>query len=413
MLRRSYALRTILCAVISGWLGGCAIVDNALSPRTYSINEGADAVLNNTILLNILRASSSEPLNFVAIAKYTGAGQLGLNAQAGQFIYAAQAIHPASQYGPNTISGQVNGSFDLNVLETKDFYTGLLRGMDASQTGVWFSQGLTRELVFYVLIASIRTTAPDGAVYEYRNDPADDDWHRRSSNEEPEHNSQVCIPKADDLTKRTQFDYLEMWYGLHENDCRFQKFRFLVDLAVKYGLRTETVTIPNPKWTKASTTEPKTLSKFATCYDPALFREFVHKKLVPGLKVCGNSKSVEAKQFSIRGPGTLTGVELVVRSPFAIFQYLGRILATDSQQQVVLKGRERTGNESANPQVLTVVSGFGPSCFAEAWYHGASYCVPMEGTENTKQIFTLLRAVLATNIAATDLNATPTIRVTP
>jgi hypothetical protein len=37
----------------------------------------------------------------------------------------------------------------------------------------------------------------------------------------------------------------------------------------------------------------------------------------------------------------------------------------------------------------------------------------MEGTENTKQIFTLLRAVLATNIAATDLNATQTIRVTP
>jgi hypothetical protein len=411
MLCQSYVLRKILFVVILVWSGGCAIVDDALSPRTYSINEGADAVLNNTILLNILRASGSEPLNFVAIAKYTGAGQLGLNSQAGQFIYAVQAIHPASQFGPNTISGQVNGSFDLNVLETKDFYTGLLRGMDASQTGVWFSQGLTRELVFYVLVASIRTTTPDGSVYEYRNDPADDDWH--SPKDEPQHNSQMCIPKTDGLTKATQFDYLEMWYGLHENDCRFQKFRFLIDLAVKYGLRTETVTIPNPKWTKDSTTEPKMLSKSVTCYDPALFREFAHRKSIPGLKVCGNPKSVEAKQFSIRGPGYLNGVELVIRSPFAIFQYLGRIVATDSQQLVALKGREREGIDASKRQVLTIVAGFGPSCFAEAWYHGASYCVPMEGSENTKQIFTLLRSVLATNIAATDLNATPTIRVTP
>jgi len=407
-------LRMILLVVISVWLAGCAIVDDALSPRTYSINEGADSLLNNTILLNILRASGSEPLNFVAIAKYTAAGQLGLNAQAGQFTYAVQAIHPGSQYGPNNISGQVSNSFDLNVLETKDFYTGLLHSMDASQTGAWFSQGLTRELVFYVLMASIRTTAVDGSVYEYRNDPADDDWHQYSLQEKPQHESPMCIPELDSRAPHTtQFDYLDIWYGLHADDCRFQKFRFLVDLAVKYGLRTETVTTPNPKWNKDSTTEPKTLSKTATCYDPALFREYVHRSSVPGLKICGNAKAVEAKLFSIRGPGTLKGVELVIRSPFAIFQYLGRILATDSQQRVTLKGRDAPGIASNNPQVLTIVSGSGTGCFAEAWYHGANYCVPMEGSENTKQIFTLLRSVLATNIAASDLNASPTIRVTP
>lgn len=394
-----------------GALGGCAFVDDALSPRTFSVNEGADAVLNNTILLNILRASGSEPLNFIAIAKYTGSGQLGVTSQAGQFVYAAGVTHPGSQFGPSNINGQITGSFDLNVLETKDFYTGLLRGMDAGQTGVWFSQGLTRELVFYVLIASIRTTTPDGAVYEYRNDPADDDWHQSPDSVEP--NSLSCIPQTDGRSRATQFGELDMWYGLHSNDCRFQKFRFLVDLAVKYGLRTESVSIPNPKWTKDSTSEPKTLSKSATCYDPALFHEFTHKKSIPGLKICGNTKSVEAKQFSIRGPGTLTGVELVMRSPFAIFQYLGRIVATESQERVRLKGRERERADPQGHQVLNIISGLGPSCFAQAWYHGASYCVPMEGSENTKQIFTLLRSVLATNISSTDLNATPTIRVTP
>jgi hypothetical protein len=170
--------------------------------------------------------------------------------------------------------------------------------------------------------------------------------------------------------------------------------------------------MPNPKWTKDGS-EPKTISKSVTCYDPALFHEFTHKKSIPGLKICGNPKSTGAKQFSIRGPGTLTAVDLVMRSPFAIFQYLGRIVATETQERVVLKGREREGIDSRNRRVLNIVSSTGPACFAQAWYHGASYCVPMEGSENTKQIFTLLRSVLATNISPADLNATPTIRVTP
>jgi hypothetical protein len=411
MSRKLSSLRAMAALAVLTLVAGCGLVDNALSPRTYSVNEGADAVLNNTILLNILRASQSEPLNFVAIAKYTGSGQLGLTSQAGQFTYVANVTHPGSQFGPNNINGQISGSFDLNVLETKDFYTGLLRGMDATQTNTWFSQGLSRELVFYVLIASIRTTGMDGAVYEYRNDPEDNDWH--TSQSEVEHNSAMCLPANTGRGRSTQYSDIAIWYGLHENDCRFEKFRFLIDLAVKYGLRTETVAVPNPKWTKDSTTEPKTISKVVTCYDPAWFREYAHKKFIPGLRVCGSPSSVEAAHFSIMGPGNLKGVALQMRSPFAIFQYLGRIVASESQYRVALKGRERGNDDAGRAQVLTIISGSGASCFAEAWYHGASYCVPMEGAENTKQIFTLLRAVLATNISAADLNATPTIRVTP
>ncbi len=73
----------------------------------------------------------------------------------------------------------------------------------------------------------------------------------------------------------------------------------------------------------------------------------------------------------------------------------------------------RAAVQPENPQLLNVVEGLDLNCFADAWYRGAHYCVPNEGSENTKRIFTLLRAVLALNLAATDLNPTPTIRVTP
>jgi hypothetical protein len=404
----SASINVVLCGSI---LGGCALIEGALSPRTYSVNEGADSVLNNTILLNILRAANSEPLNFVAISKYTAAGQLGLNSQVDQVTYAAKSIHPASQFGPHSISGQASGSFDLNVLETKDFYTGLLRGLDPSQAEVWFHQGLPHELVYYVLLDSIRTTH-DGSVYEYKNDPADSTWHVPSG--QIEFQSDNCVPVLTGRGRQTNYDLPGvMWYGLHSDDCRFEKFRYLTDLAVKYGLRFESISVPNPNWTKDSKTEPRAISKLATCYDPAIFREYSHSKQVPG-NICGRNGFGAAKRFSIGGPGELSDIRLAIRSPFAIFQYLGRLIATDSTQRVRLLQREDVlAGKTTEAQVLNVVSGVGEACFAEAWYRGAEYCVPEAGSENTKRIFTLLRAVLATNISAADLNSSPTIRVTP
>jgi hypothetical protein len=409
-LRQAANVAVAIC--LSVLSTGCGLLEHSLSPRTYDVNESADAVLNDSILLNIIRASYYEPLNFVAIAKYTAGGQLTSNMQ-GTALYAASVSHPQVTYGPLTGGVQASNSFDLNVLETKDFYNGLLKNLSATDMDFWFKQGLPRELVFYAILESIRVTRPGGTVYEYRNDPSDDKWTDEVTGA-VEFNSPRCIPQLTGNGFQTNYDTnRELWSGVHARDCRFEKFRYLVSLSVKYGLRIESYTVPNPKWTKDSTTEPKTLTKSRTCYDPAIVRLFGGSvTAVPSL--CGSTIKRKPIPFDLGGPGVLTAIDLTPRSAFAIFEYLGRVLASQSMDRVRLSGREAVEfGRIEDPRVLNVVTGETLGCFADAWYRGVHYCVPNEGSENTKRIFTLLRAVLATNLAATDLNATPTVRVTP
>ena len=70
-------LQLKLLAALCALLAGC--VDSTLAPRASEINLGTQNVRESAILTNIVRASRSEPLNFVALSKYTGSGSLSLN----------------------------------------------------------------------------------------------------------------------------------------------------------------------------------------------------------------------------------------------------------------------------------------------------------------------------------------------
>jgi hypothetical protein len=185
---------------------------------------------------------------------------------------------------------------------------------------------------------------------------------------------------------------------------------------VRYGLRQEARYKDNPKWTESSKTEPKKIVVPRLCYDAATAWETIKAQgrgVLPVFAICGSGKDspLSARPFDLTGPRHVSDMVLVSRSPFAIFQYLGRILASNSMDRVLLHPHLRDLN-LGDPHVLNIQAG-GLGCFAHAWYRGVDYCVPNDGSENTKRIFTLLRALLATNISAADLNATQTVRVTP
>jgi hypothetical protein len=128
--------------------------------------------------------------------------------------------------------------------------------------------------------------------------------------------------------------------------------------------------------------------------------------------ICGRNKlSTTGDSINLEGVGMFKP-SFVMRSPFGIFQYLGQLLTSGSMEDLTLRSRQHDVPTLTDDHLLTVVSGIGPGCFALAWYHSAFYCVPDEA-ENTKLIFTMLRAFLAANISASLLNGTATIRVTP
>src|ERR1700754_1538855 len=141
-------LLTALCAL----LAGC--VDSTLAPRASEINLGTQNVRKSPTLTNIARASRSEPLNFVALSKYTGTGSLALNEA---LIKNTSAIKPAStsvlsQIFTSSVNASQSNSFDVGTLENKDFYGGFMSPLDLESLNLLLNAGLNKELVLHSVI---------------------------------------------------------------------------------------------------------------------------------------------------------------------------------------------------------------------------------------------------------------------
>jgi hypothetical protein len=60
-------------------------------------------------------------------------------------------------------------------------------------------------------------------------------------------------------------------------------------------------------------------------------------------------------------------------------------------------------------RLLNVVINQSTECFAETRFFDGGYCVPEQGSANTKRIFGLLAQLLALQTSAADLAITPTV----
>jgi hypothetical protein len=117
--------------------------------------------------------------------------------------------------------------------------------------------------------------------------------------------------------------------------------------------------------------------------------------------------------FTARNGERVT-LQVLPRSAFAIFQFLGRIVAAGDRGQIELTSPEAIDQPPlADPYLFTVVPGDGSGCFVATVYEGQSYCVPREGAENTKRILGLLIQIIALNTALSEIPVAPTVRVVP
>jgi hypothetical protein len=185
-------LRRVVAALclwaIASLLSACAFVDT-VDPRYDSINRSTAKARNESILLNIVRASHDAPLNFVAFSKVSGQTIVTANAGLPQFNLgpffpvfgfgnSTNLLSPpnpqrAFTLSNNTLGGSTNANnnFDISVLETKDFYNGLLRPVDLPELNYFIRQGYPRELLFWLFTESVRVTTPGQPTVEFLNDP--------------------------------------------------------------------------------------------------------------------------------------------------------------------------------------------------------------------------------------------------
>jgi hypothetical protein len=387
-------------AASAALVAGCAYNDH-FDNRVDRFDIASEQARDQMILTNIVRASKAEPLAFLQIGKVTGvnssSNQMGLPslilgpglpsllksglpaptygaAHAGaQFVFGANP--GASGFAANSLTTSGSTTFDVNPSETKDFYRGLLLSVEPQTLAFFSQQGIAPELLFYLFTEKV-VEEKGGVVTQYVNDPFD--------------------PK-------------------------FPAFQHYVELAMTYSLTAE----PEPGGAKAKPAKKGAADKSGagTSGDNAQAPDwrlcFDRSSWGPGVKfadnhpMCGShEKLANPRVVTFRDrEGRLVKMQVFPRSTFAIFQYLGRIVAAGETGDIKLRTEEAIGHGPLQDDRLFVLNRSGPgSCFVAVDYGGGGYCVPDDAI-NTKRILGLLAQLLALNTSVRDISLTPEVRL--
>jgi hypothetical protein len=414
----------ILASCVAGLLTQCAMVDT-IHGRFDNINRSSAQARNQAILLNLVRSSRNIPLNFVAVSRISGSTQTQLGGGLPSMLVGPYPIATGAPFATNaagtllnvvepaltrdvglnstTLNASTNAanSFDLTVLDSKQFYQALLSPIDLVTLDGFIRQGFSHELLYRLFIDSIRRTA-SGRTVEYRNDPK--------------------APCETDGGQR-------------------QCFKDVIDGAVASGLTVETLTVSDTGAATAKSTRgsdarggTRESGDFSTivyarmCFDPVLARglrsentdlrsPFLHEA---GQPRCGTwsadvkagkrrSAQTETLNFDIKDSPPIH-VQVFLRSTFGVYRFLGRILAAEATEDARLREDTNLGEDT---RLFAITDGSDGPCFVSISLEGKFYCVPQNGAESTKRIFSLLTQLLALKTQAGDLNATPVVRVTP
>jgi hypothetical protein len=379
--------RAFVVASATIQLGGCAYNDH-FDNRVARYDVAAEQARDQMILTNIVRASHAEPMSFIQLGQLSGSNTstavVGLPALLlGPFspTAATAAIQKETIFGASAAGGQgfvgnqasTQGStnFQATPAETKDFYRGLLTQVEPYTVQFFVEQGVSRELLFYLFTGEVIENGR-----EVRNDP------------------------------------------LNPN---YDEFKRIVKLAMDYGLTTE----PIPHAEKRAKAAPAKGQSGAPaggasagasqtentqlCFDRSRMAPTVSPSLVS--PICGAPQvSPDPRTVLYRG----IHVTVIPRSVFGIFQFLGRTLAAGERGRIKLDSPEAVDLGPFRDEYLfDVEQAPSGSCFLTVDYEGATYCVPLQGANNTKRILSMLTQLLALNTSIQDIPITPIVQALP
>src|ERR1700722_9644570 len=319
-------------ALLAGTLSACAAVDSTVAPRYDTVSRSIAQARNESILLNIVRASHDYPLSFSTISQVipqmTNTTTVGMpsflegpnpqciNTNGGAVGAAgiARCLTPPGTPGRDIIFGNTNNltdaiavqtQFNLSTQETKDFYNALLRPVDLYILDFFIRQGYSRELLFWLFMDSVEVTIANRGTLGFQFNPPYD-------------------------------------YGCPQQDPRKRCFREWTELATVTGLSVDQHTEKGENGKIAS------YSRF--CFDDVLGRrgqaamehaspgrlQYIMAKYVdPGTlqalsPKCGSpwpkETNTEATTDTLKFRVGPLQFEILPRSAYAIYQFLGKLL---------------------------------------------------------------------------------------
>jgi hypothetical protein len=258
--------RVVICLFAAALLAACTeVVDSAVESRYAQYNYSTDWAKNEAILLNIVRASEYQPLNFMSFQPYQGTASVSASVASPGFIIGPQRSASQKQYtfSNSTLNGTASGSGTISVtmLDTQGFYAAVLTPVEFSDLNAFQRQGYPRELLFRLFADYVSLKPATGDALKsliVYNDPSPD---------------KSCFPVDADLIRR--------FYPQPTEYQRQVCFNDLVVFALLSGLSSEVRTVANPAASSAksntaagtspgSDTTPKTITEGRICFDTAL-----------------------------------------------------------------------------------------------------------------------------------------------
>jgi hypothetical protein len=426
--------RVLLVGVLlAGALGACAVVD-PVDNRYDTVSRSLAKARNESIFLNLVRASHDYPLSFTVVANVTPSLTNTTSLALPSFLLgprfpALPTTVDRDVVLGNTTAGNttaVSTNFSVSTQETSAFYQGFLKPIDLQTLAYFIRQGYSRELLFWLFTDAFTLTLPGQPPLGYHYSPPDD-------------------------------------YGCSQLDPKHRCFIDWVHNAAFTGLTVEEKTEQASASSSApkggasgggSGGSPKGTSYARFCFNPVLAQQAV-SSVAPALvaeaqsnldvqrtmlfssnMTCGSDSWTPEQYKEVAQPDILPltfntknapnsapiSFSITPRSAYGVFVFLGTLMKMQREHLAPSRYAFIPPNRAyatepplletvhEDPQLMTVVQNMGGECFVHTWFADGDYCVP-EQAATTKRIFGLLAQLIAIQTAAADLSITPVVRV--
>jgi len=400
-------------------------VDNRYDTVSRSLAKGR----NESIFLNLVRASHDYPLSFTVVSNVTPSLTNTTSLALPNFLVGPHVptyppgttavTTPLFTPGRDVIFGNttagnttaVSTNFSVSTQETSAFYEGFLKPIDLTTLDYFIRQGYPPELLFWLFTDNVEITE-FGHTFGYRYDPPSD-------------------------------------YGCPKNSPYNRCFVDFIHVAAASGLTIEEQSVQKASGggkggggdSSGSSGKPTTTVYPRFCFNQVLAARARY--------AMGDQARSLQKYFAVSGsvfnpkcglkwnPLTKENVpqsdtfELTVgvikfkitpRSAYGVFEFLGAIMKAqrvdrDHRPDSIPPGRDDAAEPptlwtalGGDKNLITVERQNSANCFVHTWFIDGDYCVP-ESATNTKRIFSLLAQLIAIQTAAGDLSITPVVRI--
>lgn len=401
-------LRAACCAAVFSVLGGCGnFMPFDMWVKRYNAN--VDRAQNDLLLTNVVRAGKHMPLLFTGVQVVRGSGSVTSGVSIGntatsqtttqvgtQSIFAwTNAFTPAA-----TLSATDGFNFDVSILDTSEFYRGLLTPITPDTFDFYLGQGIPPEMLLNLLVERI-TITENGQTRTYVNDPSGQ---------------------------------------------RYEAFRTVLAHMLQLGLTTEVVSseLPvGPVLTPAEAGDVKNLVAAAQAglvpkptpgkgfqlIKPTTAARFCFMASAPGLPVlpqaslCKVSPARRAGTKAtpqVSSDGTLefehASMTIQLRSTRSVFAYLGRLVVEQTENgRPPLEMQTPEVREFAPPgtglALFRVIKGSDMDSLATTDYRGASYSIPVGQQGVSATVLSIVTQLLSLSKSVNSVPNTGTVVV--